>query len=118
MVDDDLEPDDELEADDDEDIEEQEAALATDDEDEGDDASLDELLAQRASTRRGADDIDEDDDDIMALASEKDTPASATLPNKVIPIKDQQEFVCKSCYLVKAKSQLADEARMYCRDCA
>lgn len=118
MLNDDLEPEDELEADDDEDIEEQEAALATDDEDDGEDTSLDELLAQRASARRGADEADEDEDDIMALASEKDTPASASLPNKVIPIKDQQEFVCKSCYLVKAKSQLADEARMYCRDCA
>lgn len=102
-----------------EDLEEEEAALQTDDEDEdGDEASLEELLAQRASSRRGADDPEEDDDDIMSLSSEKDTPAVTALPSKVIPIKDQQEFVCKSCYLVKARSQLADEKRMYCRDCA
>lgn len=102
------------------DIEEEEAALAPDDDDEeSDEASLEELLAQRSSARRGGDDTEEEEaDDIMALSSEKDTPATTALPTKVIPIKDQQEFVCQSCYLVKARSQLADERRMYCRDCA
>lgn len=104
------------------DIEEEEAALAPDDDDEeSDEASLEELLAQRASARRGDTSDTEEEaeaDDIMALSSEKDTPATTTLPTKVIPIKDQQEFVCQSCYLVKARSQLADEKRMYCRDCA
>lgn len=103
------------------DIEEQEAALAPDDDDDdNDEASLDELLAQRASARRGGNDSEEedDDDDIMALSSEKDTQKATVLPSKVIPIKDQEEFVCKSCYLVKARSQLADATRMYCRDCA
>jgi hypothetical protein len=109
---------DDLENADADDLEEEEAALQTDDEDEeSDEASLEELLAQRASSRRGADDAEEEDD-IMALSSEKDTPAVTALPSKVIPIKDQQEFVCKSCYLVKARSQLADPERMYCRDCA
>ena len=109
---------DDLENADAEDLEDEEAALQTDDEDEdGDEASLEELLAQRASSRRGADDVEEEDD-IMSLSSEKDTPAVTALPSKVIPIKDQQEFVCKSCYLVKARSQLADPERMYCRDCA
>lgn len=109
---------DDLENADAEDLEDEEAALQTDDEDEdSDEASLEELLAQRASSRRGADDVEEEDD-IMSLSSEKDTPAVTALPSKVIPIKDQQEFVCKSCYLVKARSQLADPERMYCRDCA
>ena len=121
MVEDELETDDpnELDTADAEDIEDEEAALATDDEDEeSDEASLEELLAQRASARRGGEDAEGEDDDIMALSSEKDTPATTVLPSKVIPIKDQQEFVCKSCYLVKARSQLADEKRMYCRDYA
>src|SRR5688572_522867 len=99
---------DDLENADAEDLEEEEAALQTDDDDdETDEASLEELLAQRASARRGPDETEEEDD-IMALSSEKDTPATTALPSKVIPIKDQQEFVCKSCYLVKARSQLAD----------
>lgn len=109
---------DDLENADAEDLEEEEAALQTDDEDEeSDEASLEELLAQRASARRGADDAEEEDD-IMALSTEKDTAAATALPSKVIPIKDEQEFVCKSCFLVKARSQLVDEKRMYCRDCA
>ncbi len=107
---------DELEDADADEVEEQEAALAPDDEDEGEETSLDELLAQRASTRKGVEEVEEED--IMALSSEKDTAAAATLPSKVIPIKDQQEFVCRNCHLVKARSQLADPERMFCRDCA
>ena len=85
---------------------------------EGEDeqASLDELIAQREAGRRGADDAD-DDGDIMALASERDEPVLEALPAKVAPIRDQKEFVCKSCYLVKPRVQLADEKREYCRDC-
>ena len=111
--------DEELEAEEletEEDVEDEEAALASEEE-ESEEASLEELLAQRASARRPGDDAEEEDD-IMALSSEKDTAGTAALPSKVIPIKDQQEFVCKSCYLVKARSQLADEKRMFCRDCA
>lgn len=114
---DDEQSSDELEDADADQIEDEEAALAADDEDEGDETSLDELLAQRTATRKGNEEVEEEED-IMALASEKDTSASATLPSKVIPIKDQQEFVCRSCHLVKARSQLADAERMYCRDCA
>ena len=119
MVEDELESDDpnELDTADADEIEDEEAALAPDEDEESDEASLEELLAQRASARRGGEDAEEEDD-IMALSSEKDTPAKTVLPSKVIPIKDQEEFVCKSCYLVKARSQLADEKRMYCRDCA
>ena len=119
MVEDELESDDpnELDTADADAIEDEEAALAPDDDDEeSDEASLEELLAERASARRSGDEAEEEDD-IMALASEKDTPATTVLPSKVIPVKDEQEFVCKSCHLVKARSQLADEKRMYCRDC-
>ena len=28
------------------------------------------------------------------------------------------EFVCRSCYMAKRESQLADADRMFCRDCA
>ncbi len=89
---------------------------AGDDEDESDDASLEELLSQRSATRRAGEDAEEDED-IMALASEREAPIAEPLPTRVVPIKDRQEFVCNHCHLVKAKSQLADEARMLCRDC-
>ena len=103
---------------DDEDEDDDDAALAeaAGDEEESDEASLEELLSQRAAARRGTDES-EDDDDIMALATEKDTVVDQPLPVKVIPIKDQKEFVCSHCHLVKARVQLADEKRMLCRDC-
>ena len=39
------------------------------------------------------------------------------LDARVIPMQST-EFVCKNCYLVKHRSQLADKRRMLCRDCA
>ena len=120
-------PREEIEEDDDDDEveveiddpEEAEAELAAtnEEDDEEDDASLDQLLSQRAASRRGSDDS-EDDDDIMALASEKEPRGTVEVaPAQVIPIKDRQEFVCQRCYLVKARSQLADAERSLCRDC-
>lgn len=92
-------------------------AMATDDEEETDEASLEELLSQRASGRRAAGDGDEDEDDIMSLSSEREPTGAEAIRTKVIPIKDRKEFVCKSCHLVKARSQLADAERELCRDC-
>ena len=113
----DEEEDEDLEVDDPEEAE-AELAAGSEDEDEDDDASLDQLLSQRAAGRRGGDDSD-DDDDIMALASEKEPSGTAEVPaSRVIPVKDREEFVCRNCYLVKARSQLADADRMFCRDCA
>ncbi|MGI8707939.1 MAG: DUF4193 family protein [Actinomycetota bacterium] len=103
--------------DDDDDEEDVSAALPDEDEEEGQ-ASLEEMLAQRAAARRGTDDAD-DDGDIMSLSSEKDDePAPIVdLPARATPIKAGEEFVCKSCFLVKPRVQLADEARGFCRDC-
>ncbi len=92
-------------------------AMAPDDDEESDDASLEELLAQRSAGRRASSDSDEEDDDIMSLSSEPALTGTEVIRTKVIPVKDRQEFVCKRCYLVKARSQLSDEERMLCRDC-
>lgn len=104
------------EAEDDEDEVAAGLAMAADDE-ESEEASLEELLAQRAAGRRAAGEPDEDEDDIMALSSEREPTGAEVIRTKVIPLKDRQEFVCKRCYLVKARSQLADQERMLCRDC-
>ena len=109
--------DDEEEEIDDEDLEEEEAkASLSDDDDEDEEASLDELLAKRSASRRGTDDSD-DDDDIMSFVPEPDMGSAEPLPSKLKPVKDEQEFVCARCHLVKKKSQLADEKRGLCRDC-
>jgi Domain of unknown function (DUF4193) len=84
------------------------------DEDPGQ-ASLEELLAQRAAARRGTDDSD-DEADIMAFPSES-ARLRESLRTRVAPVRDRQEFVCKRCHLVKPRVQLADQQRGLCRDC-
>jgi Domain of unknown function (DUF4193) len=115
----DLDNEDEEDAslDDDEDDASAAASGFTDDDEEGDDSSLEQLLAQRSAARRASDEPEENED-LMALASEREPPLRGeSLNPRLIPVKDRQEFVCKSCFLVKARSQLADAQRMLCRDC-
>ena len=110
------EVDDELVSEEEVDDEAEATVVADDDDDEDGSTSLDELLAQRAAARRTGDDPD-DDEALMALVSEADDPVTEAITTRVIPMKDRQEFVCKRCHLVKAKSQLADPQRGLCRDC-
>jgi hypothetical protein len=84
--------------------------------DDSEQASLEELLAQRAAVRRGTDDSDEDSD-IMALASELKTNYRESSMTRVAPVRARQEFVCARCHLVKPRVQLADGTRGLCRDC-
>ena len=90
-------------------------ALESDADDESEQSSLDELLAQRATGKR-----EPDDDDIMSLVADPVDPVDPVveiLPSRAQPIKDRQEFVCNRCHLVKPKVQLADSDRGLCRDC-
>lgn len=104
----------ELEAADEEDVT---LLAAGDDEPDAAEDSLDELLAPHASTRRGREESEEEEDIISALVPDPDIAVVEPLPSVVLPIKDNQEFVCNSCHLVKARSQLVDESRGLCRDC-
>jgi hypothetical protein len=76
-------------------------------------ASLEELIAKKAD-RPPAGEEEEDDDSLLNLGRDE---ARESLTTKVLPIQ-QNEFVCKSCFLVKHRSQLADRRRELCRDCA
>ena len=83
-------------------------------EDEGQvEASLEELIAKKADRPTITDDEDEDE---SLLAAGRDE-ARESLTTKVLPVQ-HNEFVCKSCFLVKHRSQLADRRRTLCRDCA
>jgi hypothetical protein len=79
------------------------------DEDEADDedveASLDVILKERLVVE------DEPDDEEPA-----DVEDRSELTERVLP-KQPDEFVCRSCFLVKHPSQLADKKKMLCRDC-
>ena len=86
-------------------------AVAEDDDDLADDAdvelALDEVLAE--TIRRTT--APEDDDDGPIEVDPLVDPLEAILP------KQDDEFRCKSCRLLKKMSQLADPDKTLCRDC-
>ena len=104
----DLEGDDVVEIDDEEIL--VEVAVPEEEEDVADDAdvelALDEVLAE--TIRRTS--TPEDDDEIVEVDTTID-PAETILP------KQDDEFRCDSCRLLKKTSQLADKNKMLCRDC-
>ncbi|HEY1824977.1 MAG TPA: DUF4193 family protein [Acidimicrobiales bacterium] len=82
-----------------------------DDDDVVDDAdvelALDEVLAETILRTS----VPEDDDEAPVEVDPLVDTAEAILP------KQDDEFRCKSCRLLKKTSQLADKASMLCRDC-
>lgn len=104
----DLEGDDVVEIDDEEIL--VEVAVPEEEEDVADDAdvelALDEVLAE--TIRRTS--TPEDDDEIVEVDTTID-PTETILP------KQDDEFRCDSCRLLKKTSQLADKDKMLCRDC-
>ncbi|MGO9964953.1 MAG: DUF4193 family protein [Acidimicrobiales bacterium] len=81
-----------------------------DDDDLDDDdieASLDVILKERLVVVD-----DEEDEEEEAPDSEERGEGSL----RVLP-KQPGEFVCRSCFLVKSQTQLADKKRLLCRDC-
>ena len=107
----------ELEEEELEDDDDDPSLLAAGEEDPEADASLDEILTARPSPRRPREEPEEEEDIISALVPDPELVVVEPLPSVVVPIKDRHEFVCNNCHLVKARSQLADEARGLCRDC-
>jgi uncharacterized protein DUF4193 len=73
--------------------------------DEDVEASLDVILKERLVVE------DEPEDDEAADQEDKTEGNERVLP------KQPDEFVCRSCFLVKHPSQLADKKKMLCRDC-
>jgi hypothetical protein len=90
------------------------AGAATDD--DSDQASLDELLAQRTG-RRGTEDAGEETD-IMSFPVPREERPPPPVRIHATPMRARDEFVCSNCHLVKPRVQLADQARGLCRDCA
>ena len=82
-----------------------------DDDDVADDAdvelALDEVLAE--TIRRSS--TPEDDEEAPGDLDTSIDPAETILP------KQDDEFRCRSCRLLKKTSQLADRSKMLCRDC-
>ncbi|HTT59087.1 MAG TPA: DUF4193 family protein [Acidimicrobiales bacterium] len=118
VIDDDVEEDDvlgddvDVEAgDDDDEVVVAAVAVTDDDDDVVDDAdvelALDEVLAETILRTS----VPEDDDEVPLEVDPLLDTTEAILP------KQDDEFRCKSCRLLKKTSQLADKANMLCRDC-
>ena len=78
--------------------------------------SIEELKARRHDKNSGK--VDEDE----AEAAESFELPGADLSHEELAVevkpKQLDEFTCMSCFLVHHRSQLADEKKMICRDCA
>jgi hypothetical protein len=82
--------------------------------DDGSEASLEELIDRKSKQKEGEEDSEEED---SVLTIDREDRIGGALPGKVAP-KQATEFVCRSCFLVKHQSQLANKKRMLCKDCA
>jgi hypothetical protein len=104
-----------------------------------DETPVEVLTAEPASVERAADEAEEDDDEepddedveasldvilkerlVVEDEPEDDEPTDvedrSEGSERVLP-KQPDEFVCRSCFLVKHPSQLADKKKLLCRDC-
>jgi uncharacterized protein DUF4193 len=98
------------------------ASMATDydaprkTDDEAGEESIEELKARRHDKNSGK--VDEDE----AEAAESFELPGADLSHEELAVevkpKQEDEFTCMSCFLVHHRSQLADEKKMICKDCA
>ena len=77
--------------------------------------SIHEVL-EKQEARDDEDEADEEEP-VVPISTTKTDDRLEPIEARVVPIQST-EFVCKNCYLVKHRSQLADKRRMFCRDCA
>jgi Domain of unknown function (DUF4193) len=75
--------------------------------------SIQDLLVKQEA-RAEEEEAEEEDEAAVALKSDE---RLEPLDTRVVPVQ-ATEFICKKCFLVKHRSQLADKKRMLCRDCA
>ncbi len=85
-------------------------------EEDQDQESIEELKTRRHDKNSGK--VDEDE----AEAAESFELPGADLSHEELAVevkpKQSDEFTCMSCFLVRHRSQLADEKAMICHDCA
>ncbi|MEX2269700.1 MAG: DUF4193 family protein [Acidimicrobiia bacterium] len=95
------------------DDDEEEDGLDLDEELHPDDveAPLDALLKEKTAAATMEDEEEEVEEEEVELDDRGEGPT------KIMP-RRPGEFLCSSCFLVLPRTQLADEPRMLCRDCA
>jgi hypothetical protein len=77
--------------------------------------SLEEIITRKPEQPVG---VAEDENDLaFEMELVPDDELADVVEIRPVP-KQQNEFTCKSCFLVKHVSQLADRKKELCRDCA
>ena len=79
----------------------------------GDVESIQELLVKQEA----AEEAEADEEEPVIAMTKEERLVSDPGESRVTPMQST-EFVCKRCFLVKHRSQLADKKRTLCRDCA
>jgi hypothetical protein len=121
IEDDDLEVD--LDDDEIEDIEEDpldddvDVAVLDEDDDEVDVEVAEILTASPAAVVERSGDAEDEEEEEEPDDEEATDQEDKTEGNERVLPKQPDEFVCRSCFLVKHPSQLADKKKMLCRDC-
>jgi uncharacterized phage infection (PIP) family protein YhgE len=78
--------------------------------------SIQDLLAKQESASEQAETQTEDEED-TTVSKGRDERLEPLDSTRIVPMQSS-EFMCKRCFLVKHRSQLADKKRTLCRDCA
>lgn len=76
--------------------------------------SIQDLLAKQETASEAAEAATEGEDASAALNRDE---RLEPLDTRIVPMQSS-EFMCKRCFLVKHRSQLADKKKLLCRDCA
>jgi len=77
--------------------------------------SIQDILAKQET--REAEEAAEEEEEAAALATLAKDERLEPVDSRVVPMQ-ATEFMCKRCFLVKHRSQLADKKKTLCRDCA
>ena len=77
--------------------------------------SIQDILAKQETEEAQVAAAEEEED--AALAAMVRDERLEPVESRVVPMQET-EFMCKKCFLVKHRSQLADKKKMLCRDCA
>jgi hypothetical protein len=77
--------------------------------------SIQDLLAKQETASVQAEAAVEEEEDASAALNRDER--LEPLDTRIVPMQSS-EFMCKRCFLVKHRSQLADKKKMLCRDCA
>jgi hypothetical protein len=75
--------------------------------------SIQEMLTKQEAAEEAAD----AEEEVVIPLTKEEKLAGDQADTRVIPMQET-EFVCKRCFLVKHRGQLADKKKMLCRDCA